>query len=115
MDETHALGAFAALAQETRLRILRVLVTTGPEGLAAGAVAQAVGVTASTLSFHLSHLERAGLVGSRRESRSIIYTADYAALAGLIRFLMRDCCQGRPEICDAALLAPCCSTEEVCS
>ncbi|ODN71851.1 ArsR/SmtB family transcription factor [Methylobrevis pamukkalensis] len=113
MDETEALGAFAALSQETRLRILRLLVTSGPDGLAAGAVAEAMGVSSSNLSFHLAQLERAGLVTSRRESRSILYSAAYPVLADLIRFLMRDCCQGHPEVCVPALeAAPACCPPE---
>lgn len=110
MDQRQALDAFSALAQEHRLRIVRHLVTAGPEGVAAGALAAEIGVSASNVSFHLKELERAGLIRSRRESRSILYAAEYPALAGLIRFLMKDCCQGRPEVCEPALLAssPCC-------
>ncbi|MBB5221353.1 DNA-binding transcriptional ArsR family regulator [Amaricoccus macauensis] len=106
MDEPAALAAFAALSQETRLRIVRVLVEAGPDGLAAGAIGEAVGAAGSSrLSFHLGHLENAGLVTSRREGRFIVYTAAYAALGGLIDFLTRDCCQGHPEIC-GPLAAP---------
>ena len=108
MDEPQALMAFAALAQETRLRVLRMLVTAGPEGLAAGAIAERAEVSASNVSFHLKELERAGLVTPRRASRSIIYTARYDALTGLIRFLMEDCCSGRPEICAPVPLPACC-------
>jgi len=106
VNETQALDAFAALAQETRLRIVRLLVTAGPDGLAAGAIGQAMdGASSSRMSFHLSHLEHAGLVVSRREGRSIVYSADFAALSGLIAFLMRDCCQGHPEVCEPAMAA----------
>ena len=105
MDEAQALAAFGALAQEHRLRILRRLVTAGPDGLAAGALAGAVGVSTSNLSFHVKELAQAGLVASRREGRSILYSAAYPALSGLVGFLMRDCCQGRPEICAPALAA----------
>lgn len=110
MDESQALDAFGALSQETRLRMVRALVTAGPEGLAAGAIGHAVGVSSSGASFHLAHLERAGLIGSRREARSIIYTARYDALSGLVDFLMRDCCQGHPAICAPAVdaLSSCC-------
>jgi ArsR family transcriptional regulator len=110
MDEPQALDAFAALAQETRLRIVRLLVTAGPAGLPAGAIGEAMGATSSRMSFHLSHLEQAGLVQSRRDGRSIVYTAAYPALSGLIQFLMRDCCQGRPEVCAPAVaaLSACC-------
>ena len=103
MDETQALDAFGALSQETRLKMVRALVMAGPDGLAAGAVGDAVGAASSSASFHLAHLERAGLVRSRRESRSIVYSADYAALSGLVAFLMRDCCQGHPDVCAPAL------------
>jgi ArsR family transcriptional regulator, arsenate/arsenite/antimonite-responsive transcriptional repressor len=113
MDERQALDAFAALSQETRLRIVRLLVQAGPSGLAAGAVSDAVGASSSNASFHLGHLERAGLIRSRREARSIIYRVDLAGLTGLIRFLMEDCCRGRPEICAPALesLVTACSCE----
>jgi DNA-binding transcriptional ArsR family regulator len=111
MDEHLALAAFGALSQETRLRLLRLLVTAGPEGIAAGALAEQVGVSASNVSFHLKELERAGLVAARRDSRSIVYTAEYDALAGLIRFLMEDCCSGRPEICAPALNPSRCAPE----
>jgi ArsR family transcriptional regulator, arsenate/arsenite/antimonite-responsive transcriptional repressor len=104
MDEPSALAAFAALSQETRLRLVRLLVQAGPEGMAAGALGEALGgASSSRLSFHLAHLEHAGLVASRREGRFVIYAAAYPALAGLVEFLTRDCCQGRPEICAPAL------------
>lgn len=112
MREDQALAAFMALSQDTRLRIIRVLVQAGPEGLAAGAIGEAVGgATTSRLSFHLSHLEHAGLIRSRREGRFVIYSAAYSALAGLVQFLMRDCCQGHPEICAPALAAPACGCD----
>lgn len=101
MNEPEALAAFGALSQQTRLRILRRLVVAGADGLAAGAIATLVDVSPSNLSFHLKELERAGLVAARRMSRSIVYRADYDAIGGLIRFLMEDCCAGRPEICAA--------------
>jgi len=110
MDELQALDAFGALSQETRLQIVRLLVKAGPEGMAAGAIGEALEASSSKLSFHLSHLERAGLVQSRREARSIIYSAAYPALSELVEFLMRDCCQGRPEVCAPAVaaLSACC-------
>jgi DNA-binding transcriptional ArsR family regulator len=110
MDERQALSAFGALSQETRLRLLRLLVIAGPEGIAAGSLAEQVEVSASNVSFHLKELERAGLVAARRDSRSIVYSAEYDALSNLIRFLMEDCCSGRPEICAPAIAAPCCAT-----
>lgn len=102
MNEDAALVAFAALSQETRLRIVRLLIQAGPEGMPAGAIGEAVNATTSRLSFHLTHLEHAGLVQSRREGRFIIYTSVFAAFSGLIRFLMEDCCQGHPQICKPA-------------
>ena len=99
MDERQALASFGALSQETRLRIIRALVIAGPDGMAAGAIAETVGVSATNVSFHLKELERAGLVSQERASRSIIYTASFEALGELVRFLMEDCCGGRPEIC----------------
>jgi len=109
MNESQAIAAFGALSQETRLRIVRILVTAGPDGVAAGAIAELVEASTSNLSFHLKELEHAGLVHSRRQSRSIIYTAAYGSLAGLVEFLMRDCCQGHPEVCTPAVtsLAAC--------
>jgi len=105
MDETQALNAFSALSQETRLQIVRLLVKAGPDGLAAGVIGETVGASSSKASFHLSHLEQAGLITSRRASRSILYSAAYPALAGLVGFLMRDCCQGHPEVCEPAMAA----------
>lgn len=110
MDDQHALAAFAALSQETRLRIVRRLVVAGPEGMAAGAIADALGLSPSSLSFHLKELDRAGLIGQKRESRSIIYSASYDGLASLVRFLMDDCCSGHPDICSpTATPATCCT------
>lgn len=108
MKERQALSAFAALSQETRLHILRLLVVAGPEGLAAGMIADQAGVSASNVSFHIKELERAGLVASRRESRSILYSIDFEALNGLVRFLMEDCCAGQISLCvDADQAAAC--------
>ena len=103
MQERQALDAFAALSQDTRLRIVRLLVQAGPNGLAAGVIGDAVGASSSNVSFHLSHLERAGVVQARREARSIIYTASYPMLTALISFLVKDCCQGHPEVCGPAM------------
>lgn len=107
MEERQALLAFGALSQETRLRILRLLVVAGPGGVAAGLIAEQVGVSASNVSFHIKELERAGLVSARRESRSILYSVDIEALNGLVRFLMEDCCAGQTGICRDATLAAC--------
>jgi len=102
MKERQALAAFAALSQETRLRILRLLVVAGPEGLAAGVIAAQAGVSASNVSFHIKELERAGMVTSRRESRSILYSVDFGVLNGLVRFLMEDCCGGQIKGCEVS-------------
>jgi DNA-binding transcriptional ArsR family regulator len=104
MNEQQALDGFAALSQETRLRIVRLLVKAGADGLAAGAIAAALeNCSASRVSFHLNHLEHSGLIESRREGRSIIYSAIFPALSDLVAFLMRDCCEGHCEVCDRAI------------
>jgi len=107
MEERQALAAFGALSQETRLRILRLLVVAGPEGMAAGTIAEQAGVTASNVSFHTKELERAGLVASRRESRSILYSVEFDALNGLVRFLMEDCCAGQLNGCSVTVVDSC--------
>jgi ArsR family transcriptional regulator, arsenate/arsenite/antimonite-responsive transcriptional repressor len=113
MTENEAVAGFGALAQDTRLRILRLLVQAGPLGRAAGDIALAMKVSPSNVSFHLKELERAGLLSQRREARSIIYSADYQRISDLIRFLMQDCCAGHPEICAPALADPCCAPAPV--
>ncbi len=94
METKDALAALAALSQETRLAIFRALVRAGPDGLPAGAIAQAVGAPASTLSFHLKELANAGLVKARQESRFIYYSAEYPAMSELVAFLTESCCRG---------------------
>ena len=94
-----AVDALGALAHETRLSVFRMLVKAGPDGLVAGDIASGAGVPPSTMSHHLSTLERAGLVTSERESRLIRYRADYAGMKRLLTFLMQDCCGGVPEMC----------------
>jgi ArsR family transcriptional regulator len=114
MEERQALASFAALSQETRLQIVRMLVVAGPDGMAAGAVAEKAGVSPSNVSFHLKELERAGLINQQREARSIIYSANHEGLGGLVRFLLEDCCSGHPEICAPAVaVASCCAAETV--
>lgn len=109
MDQRQALASFGALSQETRLQIVRMLVVAGPGGMPAGTIAEKLEISPSNVSFHLKELDHAGLVTQQRESRSIIYSANYDALGGLIRFLMEDCCAGHPEICaPAAAVAACC-------
>jgi ArsR family transcriptional regulator, arsenate/arsenite/antimonite-responsive transcriptional repressor len=115
VNETAALDAFAALSQGTRLQIIRRLVQAEPEGLSAGALADAVEASSSNASFHLAHLERAGLIRSQRLARSIIYRVEIGQLQALIRFLMEDCCRGHPELGAAALdgLVASCSGERL--
>lgn len=94
MDSPAAVTALAALAQDRRLALFRALVVAGEDGLAAGMIARQLGVPPSSLSHHLGLLEQAGLVQVRRQGRSLIYAADFAAMRALIDFLLRDCCQG---------------------
>ncbi|MDW9484271.1 metalloregulator ArsR/SmtB family transcription factor [Sinorhizobium meliloti] len=98
MEERQARSSFAALSQETRLGIVRTLVVAGPVGMAAGAIAEKMGVSPSNVSFHLKELERTGLITQTRESRSIVYSASYDALADLVKFLMEDCCVGHASV-----------------
>jgi ArsR family transcriptional regulator, arsenate/arsenite/antimonite-responsive transcriptional repressor len=99
----HALAALAALGQPTRLEIFRLLMRRGPDGLAAGAIAEAVGCAHNTLSSHLSILARSGLIRGSRDGRSIVYRADVEGMRALIGFLINDCCDGHPEICNLAV------------
>ncbi|NGM48931.1 helix-turn-helix transcriptional regulator [Caulobacter sp. 602-2] len=99
MESKSAVNMLSALGHEGRLAIFRLLVKAGPQGVAAGDVARALDVLPNSLSANLSILAHAGLVTSRREGRSIIYSADYGAMSGLLGFLMEDCCDGAPEIC----------------
>ena len=103
MEQHVAVDALAALAQEARLTVFRLLVKAGPNGMTAGDIAAAVGLAPSTMSHHLGALERAGLARSRRDGRTIVYAADYEGTRRLLSFLMEDCCQGRPEICGTGL------------
>jgi len=96
MESTSATERLAALAHESRLELFRRLVQRGPEGLAAGELAAALGIAPPTLSFHLAHLSRAGLVRSRRAGRSILYSADYDAIRDLVGFLYENCCGSAP-------------------
>ncbi|NOG73638.1 metalloregulator ArsR/SmtB family transcription factor [Roseicella sp. DB1501] len=99
MEATDAAQVFAALSQETRLAVLRLLLAAGPNGLPAGEVAERLGIPASTTSFHLGALERAGLTQSTRQSRQIRHAVRIAALRELLAFLTETCCSGRPELC----------------
>jgi ArsR family transcriptional regulator len=104
MEKAEVIAALAALAQESRLDVFRLLVQAGAEGVPAGQIAERLGLPAATLSFHLSQLRQAGLVTFRREGRSLIYAAEYAAMNGLVAFLMENCCQGDAARCGATPL-----------
>lgn len=107
MEAKDAAEAFAALSQETRLAVLRLLLTAGPNGLPAGEVAERLGLPASTTSFHLGALERAGLTQSTRQSRQMLHAVRVAGLRELLAFLTETCCSGRPELCgDLGALLP---------
>ncbi|MGF1592357.1 MAG: ArsR/SmtB family transcription factor [Kiloniellaceae bacterium] len=95
MEKENALAGLAALAQETRLDIFRLLVEYGPAGLPAGDVGARLDLPPATLSFHLKELRRAGLISCRRAGRSLIYAADFAAMGALVAYLTENCCGGR--------------------
>jgi ArsR family transcriptional regulator len=103
MKKSNALAALAALAQENRLDVFRLLVEAGPEGMPAGSVAEALELAPNTLTFHFDRLRDAGLVTVRRDGRSMIYSARYETMNDLLAFLTENCCQGVPcapaEIC----------------
>ena len=107
-----AVEALSALAHSSRLAVFRLLVRAGAGGMPAGEIAREVGVISSTLSAHLAILGHAGLIVSRRNGRSVVYSADYGGMRDLLGFLVADCCAGRPEICaplmDLAQTASCC-------
>ena len=102
MDEKQAVTSLAALAHEQRLRIFRILVTQGPNGMPAGEIAEAVGATPTAASFHLKELDRAGLLHSTRDGRYIRYAIHVDGMRQLLEFLTADCCQGQPELCGSA-------------
>jgi ArsR family transcriptional regulator, arsenate/arsenite/antimonite-responsive transcriptional repressor len=94
MKTTRAIEALGALAHEHRLAIYRLLVQRGPEGLSAGAIGERIGLVPSSLTFHLQNLQRAGLIAHRRESRQLIYSADFAVMNELVGYLTENCCDG---------------------
>ena len=115
MDISTASRALGALSQESRLKAFRMLVRSGAEGIAAGKIADALEVPHNTMSTHLATLVNAGLVRSRRESRSIIYSIDFDGTRELLTFLMEDCCQGNPDVCLPVLesvLPGCCAPNQ---
>ena len=99
MEKSDTLTALAALAQESRLDIFRLLVQAGSEGRPVGHIGEHLSLPSATLSFHLSQLKQAGLVSFRREGRSLIYTANFAAMNGLMGYLTENCCGGNPADC----------------
>ena len=110
MDRKEAIAALGALAQETRLDLFRLLVSAGPNGLPAGAIAERLGVPPSSLSFHLAQLSHAGLIVQRRLSRQLIYSAEYDAMTALLAYLTENCCGGDPSACAPVACRPKSST-----
>lgn len=112
MDDSSAVEALGALAQESRLKTFRLLLRAGRDGMPAGEIARTLGVPHNTLSAHLTVLTRANLVHARREGRSIIYAANLEGTRALLIYLIEDCCRGKPDTCAPlieATLAGCCA------
>lgn len=102
MKLKHAINAFAALSQETRLKVFKILIEYGRSGAAAGTISDRLGIPHNTLSFHLSHLTQAGLITARKDGRSMIYAANCDAIEELIGYLRENCCvqeEGEPSPC----------------
>lgn len=99
MEIKQAVSALAALAQESRLGVFRLLVVAGEQGVPAGEIAETLGIPPATLTFHLKELSHAGLIESRRDGRSIRYSLCVSGMRDLLQFLTEDCCQGRPDLC----------------
>jgi ArsR family transcriptional regulator, arsenate/arsenite/antimonite-responsive transcriptional repressor len=112
MESNEVVQRLSALAQESRLAVFRLLVRAGREGVSAGEIARTLQIAPNTLSTQLNILAHAGLITSRRASRSIIYAANYDGMSELLLYLMEDCCQGRPEVCgplaEVAARGACC-------
>lgn len=106
METTQAIEALSALAHPSRLAVFRLLVQAGPKGVAAGAIGEKLGLPPATLSFHLSHLARAGLVSARPDGRFVIYSADFGNMTALVGFLTDNCCGGRSCAPASRSLAP---------
>src|ERR1700739_4881772 len=100
LSEMHAISALAALAQPTRLAIFRLLIKHEPVGISAGVIAETIGAPHNTLSSHLAILVRAGMLRSSREGRTIVYRSDVEGVRSVIAFLVDDCCDGHPELCN---------------
>ncbi|MBZ0130175.1 MAG: helix-turn-helix domain-containing protein [Rhodobacteraceae bacterium] len=112
MDKNHALAAFGALSQRTRLDVFRLLIKAGVAGMSAGEISETLGVRQNTMSANLSVLVRSGLIRNAREGRSIRYFADMGGLRGLLAFLMEECCGGRPETCQPVIDELACADQE---
>jgi ArsR family transcriptional regulator, arsenate/arsenite/antimonite-responsive transcriptional repressor len=114
METNDAIAVFAALSQPTRLEVFRLLMQHEPDGLPAGEIARQLAVPQNTMSSHLAILARAGLVEAERNGRSISYRAELQRVREITTFLVRDCCDGRPELCEPVIadLTPCCSPKE---
>jgi ArsR family transcriptional regulator, arsenate/arsenite/antimonite-responsive transcriptional repressor len=106
MEKTDAVVALAALSQENRLDVYRLLVQAGPEGMAAGEVADALSIAPNTLSFHFDRLRQAGLVSVARQGRSLIYAARYETMNNLLEYLTENCCGGNASLCAPAACKP---------
>lgn len=102
MNSSQIVQALAALAHETRLALFRMLVEQGPEGLPAGVIAERLGIPPSSLTFHVQHLHRAGLITQRRMSRQLIYAAEFATMNGLVAYLTENCCGRGAAVCPSA-------------
>ncbi len=103
MNDSHAVEMLSALAQSTRFSVFRMLMRQGKAGMAAGAIARELGVPQNTLSTHLNILSNAGLIASKREGRSLIYSVCLEDTKGFIGYLVNDCCDGHPEICSISM------------
>jgi ArsR family transcriptional regulator len=114
MQISRAVDALSALAQEHRLAVFRLLVRHGPSGLSAGKIADSLRLPPSTLSHHLAHLERAGLLRSWRITRRIFYAVNVEGTRRLLSFLTEDCCDGRPDLCALDLTTACCDASKEC-
>lgn len=112
METQEATVALAALAHGTRLRVFRLLVRAGYDGMPAGEIAAALEIPNPTLSFHLNQLSQAGLIASRRAGRSIIYSVSFEDVRALLAFLMEDCCQGKADLCGPLPRQRCCPSPD---
>ncbi|MBW8881259.1 MAG: helix-turn-helix transcriptional regulator [Asticcacaulis sp.] len=108
MDKLESLRAFDALSQETRLDVLRLLIQAGPRGVPAGEIGERLEVRQNTMSVNLGILAQAGLVTRVREGRTVRYAANFDAIQGLVLFLMKDCCGGRPDLCQPVMAQMAC-------